>query len=425
MSHAAAAPGDVCPVNACPYRTLAPVTQIQPEPRPPDAAPVPVVYVIASMITGGTQTHLLQVFRFLDRSRFRPVLFALRDSGDLLPAARASGVDVHTFGMGGSLKDPRDFRGLAAMVKALRALRPGVVHGYLLRGNFYGSLAARLAGVPVTVTSKRGLHRPAGLAERIAVLVSGQLSDTVTGNSPQVLEFTRDVEGRQHAPMVMIPSGIDTDRFDAGAVGHEGRERIRAQLGIGNAPVVGTAITFRPRKGFRLLFEAIAELRREVPDVQVLIAGAGEMPAEPAELARSLGIDRALHLLGRRTDMPEVLSAFDVFVLPSESEGMSNAILEAMAMSLPAVATAVGGNNEVVEHGRSGFLVDYPDASAMAMRLSALLREPALRDAVGNAARRRVVARYSAASMVRQIEDLYVTLLNGKKRGNFADHPVQ
>jgi glycosyltransferase involved in cell wall biosynthesis len=377
--------------------------------------PVPVVYVIASMITGGTQTHLLQVFRFLDRSRFRPVLFALRDGGNLLEAVRQAGVEVRTFGMSGSLKNPRDFGGLLKMAKALRELCPGVLHGYLLRGNFYGAVAARLAGVPVLVTSKRGLHEPAGLAERFAVKVSNRLSDTVTGNAPQVLDFTREVEGAFPAPMVMIPSGIDTERFDPAAVDPDAGSRLRAELGVGDAPVVGTAITFRPRKGFRMLFEAMAELRRTVPDARLLLAGESEMPPDPAALARSLGLEGAIHLLGRRSDMPAVLSTFDAFVLPSESEGMSNAILEAMSMELPVVVTAVGGAPEVIEEGRCGFLVHYPDSSAMASRLVPLLTDRDLRRRVGEAARRRVVGTYSAAEMVRQIENLYVHLLGGKK----------
>jgi glycosyltransferase involved in cell wall biosynthesis len=376
--------------------------------------PVPVVYVIASMITGGTQTHLLQVFRLLDRGRFRPILFVLRDGGNLLDAAREAGVETRTFGMGGSLRDPRDIKGLFSMVKALRELRPGVIHGYLLRGNFYAALAGRLARVPVVVTSKRGLHEPAGSSERLAVRVSNRLSDTITGNSPQVLEFTREAEGGVKAPMAMIPSGIDTGRFDPEAIARDAGWRLRSHLGIFDAPVVGTAITFRPRKGFRMLFEAMAEIRRTSPDAQLVIAGASEMPEEPSELASSLGLDGAIHLLGRRSDMPEVLAALDVFVLPSESEGMSNAILEAMAMRLPVVATAVGGAPVVIDEGRSGFLVDYPDSAAMAGKVSRLLADDRLCRRVGDAARARVVDAFSARGMVRQIEDLYASLRNGK-----------
>jgi len=367
------------------------------------------------MITGGTQTHLLQVFRFLDRTRFRPRLFALRDQGDLLETARSLDVPVTTFGMRGTLRDPRDLVGLSRLVAAFRRGRVEVAHGYLLRGNFYAAVGARLAGVPVVVTSKRGLHEPSGRAERAAVAVSNRLSDTVTGNSPQVLEFTRTIEGSFAAPMEMIPSGIDIDRFSRASIAADARARLRAELGLRDEPVVGTAITFRPRKGFRMLFEAMAELRRTVPDAHVVIAGADEMPEEPAALARQLGLEKAIHLLGRRSDMPQVLSGFDIFVLPSESEGMSNAILEAMAMELPVVVTAVGGAPEQVEEGRSGYLVDYPDHRAMAQRLAMLLSSPGLRAQIADNARQRVVERYSARAMVGQIEDLYVRLLDGKR----------
>jgi glycosyltransferase involved in cell wall biosynthesis len=380
----------------------------------PPRGPQPVVYVIADMITGGTQTHLLQVFRYLDRTVFRPSLFVLRDGGNLLGEAAAAGVDVRTFGMTGTLRNPRDLKGLAAMVRAVRELRPAVVHGYLLRGNFYGAVAGRLAGVPAVVTSKRGLHEPAGLAETLSVQVSNRLSHAVTGNSLEVLEFTRRVEGRFPAPMTMIPSGIDTDRFDAGRVGGWPRGSLREALGIGSSPVVGTAITFRPRKGFRMLFEAMAEIRRRVPDAHLVIAGADEMSPEARDLAERLDLVRWIHLLGRRGDMPEVLSALDVFVLPSESEGMSNAILEAMAMRLPVVATDVGGAREQMAEGETGFLVDYPDSAALAAKVTRLLEDPALRERVGSAGRERVVAHYSAAGMVRQIEDLYATLLSAK-----------
>jgi len=368
--------------------------------------PRDVVYIIASMITGGTQTHLLQVLGSLDRARYRPRLFCLRSGGDLIGAARALDVDVETFGMAATLKSPRDFLGLARMVGVLRRARPAVVHAYLLRANFFGALAARLARIKVVVTSKRGLHEPKGAAERFAVAVSNRLSDTITGNSPAVLEFTRANEPQCVRPLEMIPSGIDTDRFDPAAT-----SSLRAALGLGEAPTIGTAITWRPRKGFRMLFEAFAEVRRSVPTVRLLIAGEADWAPDPGRLADELGIRDAVVLLGKRGDMPEVLATLDVFVLPSESEGMSNAVLEAMSMERPVVATAVGGNPHVIADGESGFLVDYADAPALAARLVELLAAPNLRRAVGAAARARVVERFSGRSMVRQIEALYDRLL--------------
>jgi glycosyltransferase involved in cell wall biosynthesis len=369
--------------------------------------PRDVVYVIASMITGGTQTHLLQVLRFLDRTRYRPHLFCLRDGGDLVSTARGLGVEVRTFGMKASLSSPADLSGIARLVVALRRLRPAIVHSYLLRGNFFGALTARLARGAVVVTSKRGLHEPTGTRERFAVAVSNRLSDVITGNAPAVLDFTRATEPLATRPFEMIPSGIDTDRFDPATT-----VSLRAELGLGEAPVIGTAITWRPRKGFRMLFEAFAKVRSSSPSARLLIAGEADWAGDPRKLAEELGILDAVVLLGKRDDMPRVLATLDVFVLPSESEGMSNALLEAMAMARPAIATAVGGNTTVVTDGRDGYLVPYPDSDALAIRTLALFAAPATRAAIGCAARERVVAAFSARSMVKQIQELYDRLLN-------------
>jgi glycosyltransferase involved in cell wall biosynthesis len=374
--------------------------------RLPTRRPRDVVYVIASMIVGGTQTHLLQVLRFLDRERYRPYLYCLREEGSLIETARGLDVPVETFGMQGSLRHPGDIAGFVRMRSVLKVLGPSIVHGYLLRGNFFAAVAGRAAGVPVVVTSKRGLHAPAGGAERFAVAVSNRLSDVVTGNSPAVLEFTREAEHAPSLPMEMIPSGIDTARFDPAVA-----RSLRDELGLGNAPVVGTAITFRPRKGFGLLFEAFAVVRRRIPDARLLIAGVDAYEPAPEALARELGILDAITLLGRRSDMPDVLPVFDVFVLPSQSEGMSNAILEAMAMRVPVVATAVGGAPLVIDEGRTGFLVDYPDSATLAERLCRLLPDPELRSRIGAAARETVLKRYSATVMVRAMEGLYDRLL--------------
>jgi glycosyltransferase involved in cell wall biosynthesis len=210
--------------------------------------------------------------------------------------------------------------------------------------------------------------------------------------------------------MEMIPSGIDTDLFDPQTAGD-----LRGELGLGEQLVVGTAITWRPRKGFRMLFEAFARVRAAHPPARLLIAGVGEWDPDPRALADELGIRDAVVLLGKRTDMPRVLGTLDVFVLPSESEGMSNALLEAMAMARPCVATAVGGNPHVIGDAGNGFLVEYPDSAALAERICALLADRGLSGGVGAAARERVVAAFSARSMVRQMESLYDRLLEEGK----------
>lgn len=367
---------------------------------------VGVVYVIASMITGGTQTHLLQVFRFLNRDRFRPYLLCLRDQGNLLEAARDTGVDVHTFGMTGTLRSPRDVTGLLRMVRFLRRRKVDIVHGYLLRGNFYGAVAATVGRVPVVITSKRGLHVPVGIFERGAVAVSNRLSTVITGNSPAVIDFTRKTENPGRGALEMIPSGIDPERFRP-----RREQSLREELGLVGRPVLGTAITFRPRKGYAMLFRVFARLRERVPELVLAIAGVEHHSEASAALAKRLGIGDAVVLLGKRSDMPAVHNCFDVFVLPSESEGMSNAVLEAMSSGVPIVATRTGGNALVTGDGAAGYIVDYEDDLAMAERIEALFADDELRAKLGAEGRRRVLASYSSRAMVASMESLYQRLI--------------
>ncbi len=371
------------------------------------AGPRDVVFSIAWMKTGGAQTHLLQVFRFLDRNRYRPHLFCLRHEGNLIESARALDVPVSTFGIRGAVASPGEIVGLARMRAALAKLAPQIVHAYLLRANFAAAVAARLSGVPVVLTSKRGLHAPAGTAERLAVRISNTLSDRVVANSDHLAAFTRAVEPAFRAPLEMIANGIDVDRFDPALVDESAPEKVRAEASIPDGPVVGSVMTFRPRKGFRMLFEAFARVKARLPTASLVIVGEAPMPEEPAALAAELGITDSIFLLGRRDDMPEVLSAIDVFTLASTGEGMSNAMLEAMAMRRPPVITAIGGAPMVVDEGRSGWLVEPGDVELLAERLAVALENPGLREEAGRRCRERIVSGYSAGIMVGRMMALY------------------
>jgi len=155
---------------------------------------------------------------------------------------------------------------------------------------------------------------------------------------------------------------------------------------------------------------AMAQVRGTYPEAHGLIVGEVELDEETQALVRELGLQDHLTLLGRRSDMPEVLSAFDVFVLSSHDEGMSNAILEAMAMERAVVATDVGGTREVVRHDASGLLVPPKDPLALADAISTLLADPERARAMGVLGRRIVEEGFSATAMVRRMEQLYTDL---------------
>jgi L-malate glycosyltransferase len=378
-----------------------------------------ILYTVNRMDVGGSQTHLVQVLRLLDRRRFEPMLCCLTGRGALLDAARATGATVVSADLRG-LKSPASLSGVGRLARFMRRERLDVVHNYLLRANVVGTVAARLARVPVVLASKRGCHARHGL-ELLGARLSNRLADCVTTNAGAVRAFVHDNEGCPLEKMVVIPSGVDTDRFAPLAAGD-----YKARLGLrADQPVVGIVTRMRVRKGLEEFLRAVAMVREQRPEIQAAVVGEVELDAAIGELVEQLGLRDHLHLLGRRTDMPEVLSAFDVFVLSSHDEGMSNAILEAMAMERAVVATDVGGTGEVVQHERTGLLVPARDPTPLAAAIARLLAAPPDAAAMGARGRAVVVERFSARAMVQQMEALYARLLAARGVRMPAAAPMQ
>jgi glycosyltransferase involved in cell wall biosynthesis len=367
--------------------------------------PIRIAYVIKSMIVGGSQTHLTQVFRFLDRTRFDPVLYCLSGKGVLLDTVRSLGVPVVTPGAGLAFKGPALAGRVAALVRALRHQRAAIVHNYLLRANLVGSVSARLARVPVVLCSKRGCHERRGF-ELLSAKIGNRLADCVPVNSQAVREFVHGNEGCPREKMVVIPGGIDADRFRPLP-----GEQSRTRLGLpADRLIVGAVTRMRARKGVEEFIRAVGQLRTMRADVHAVMVGEVDLDEDLRELVRALGLQDHLTLLGCRSDMPQVYAAFDVFVLSSHAEGMSNAVLEAMAMERPVVATDGGGTREVVRHGQSGLLVPPKDPEALAVAIGDVLAQPARARAMGQLGRRIVEDAFSAQAMVRRMEQLYYEL---------------
>jgi len=363
------------------------------------------------MEMGGSQTHLLQVLRLLDRDRFHPSLYCMTGRGALIDTVREMRVPVFDGAMSDGFGVAQILRGAARLAGFLRRRRVEVVHNYLLRANLVGSLAARIARVPVVLCSKRGCHERRG-RELAAVRLANWLSDGVTTNAEAVREFVHANERCPIEKMVVIPSGVDTERFRPLQPGDYKR-----RLGLDpRRPVVGIVTRMRVRKGVDEFLRAMITVRERFPAAQAVIVGEVELDDALRRVVAEGGLANDLHLLGRRSDMPEVFASFDVFVLSSHDEGMSNAILEAMAMELPVVATDVGGTGEVVRGGQTGLLVPPRDPAPLALAIAQLLDAPQRCRDMGRLGRTLVEERFSAVAMVRQMEDLYTRMFDERGR---------
>ncbi|MGH7556106.1 MAG: glycosyltransferase, partial [Longimicrobiales bacterium] len=265
-----------------------------------------------------------------------------------------------------------------------------------------GLLAARFAGIPVvvatvqlfgaiprtpTIAVLRRLHRP--LVDRY-IAVSAEIGRKLTGEL-----------GVPPRKVRVIPNGIEVVRQSADGAA------LRASLRIGSSTsLVLTAARLEDQKGHRFLIDAA----KEVPDALFVFAGQGPARSELEALARRNGLAGRIRFLGWRGDMPALVSACDVFVLPSLYEGTPLALLEAMGAGKPVIATRIPGISEIVSHGQTGVLVEPADPVALASSIRSLLGNPAEGLRLGLAAEQIVKTRFNAASMTRDVVDLYEQL---------------
>ena len=362
--------------------------------------------------TGGTQRHLQQVVALLDPARFHVEVMTLRPGGEVEDELRAGGVSVRSLSVGARLSSARTLRAIVTAARALRRGRIDVVHGYQWRPALVGALAGRLAGVPLRLASKRSLTGEDRQAERAWRHIARQV-DTVIVNA-EALRVEGEERGMR-CRWALLQNGVDTEHFRLAPPD----PAARAALGLDpQRPVVGTIGRLEDRKGHDQLLRAAGTMlaggngRRP----QIVIVGDGPLREQLQAQAQSLGVADSVRFVGIVADVRPSLAAMDVFVLPSHAEGMSNALMEAMAAARPVVATAVGGNTEVVVDGKSGVLIPPADPAAIADAIAALLRDPDRAAGLGAAAREFVTRRFGARARVAELEQLYEERLALRRR---------
>jgi L-malate glycosyltransferase len=378
----------------------------------PSAVRLRVTYLIDKLHRAGAQVHLGQLASSIDRGAFEPEVVCLLSGGPVADALREDGVPVDVLSLG-RLYAPGALAGLVRLARRLRSRRVDVLHTYLVSANVCGTLAGRLAGVGAVVTSRRdmGFSRNARLRFVEERLVNPLVSKVVAV-SPAVAEATRRERGLRDDQVVTIANGVDLERFDA--AGHprpEARAQAMREWGVADDEVaVGAIGHLSPVKGHADFLEAAARVLARHPRTRFVLVGEGPLRSELEARAARLGVRERVVFAGVRSDVASVLARLDVVVLPSHTEGLSNVLLESMAMARPLVATAVGGNPDVLRDGVSGRLVPARDPEALAAAVLGLIADPQKAQAMGREARRVVEREFSQQRMVGAYEALYRAL---------------
>jgi glycosyltransferase involved in cell wall biosynthesis len=365
--------------------------------------PVTVAHFSDSEAFGGTERALLQLLGGLDRARWRPLLFHADAPGAAQLADQARALDVPTHAVPVATRAASGVASIGPLARTMRRERAAVFHAHQIWSLScrYGIVAAACARVRARVaTAQLFVEMPPLLGIDLQHALLTRCLHRHVAVSRFVASRLRD---RFHVPprkIVVIPN--------AATAGATASPVARSELARDDtAPLVLTVARLDAQKGIVHLLDAAAA----VPHVSFAIAGDGPDRAALEQRAVALGVSDRVRFLGHRQDVPSLLAAADLFVLPSLYEGLPLAVLEAMAAGVPVIATAIGGTDEVVRDGETGMLVPPANPAALAAAIARALagRESASRLAL--AARSLVAREYSVASMVRSVSHLYEELL--------------
>jgi len=377
--------------------------------------PAKITYLLPNLESGGTERQVLTLGRRLDRSRFSPTLVTTAGGGSLYRDYS----DVMQATVHGDPERGKRFRSslpehlgtIFFLMKTFRRIRPDILHCFLPAANVLGPIAAKIAGVTRVIVSKRGMANYKAhftLLPRVEPL-GNRLADRILVNSDAVRRDVERTERNWGGKFRKIYNGV----APIAAWTEKERQAFRAREGIPvGARVVLCVSNFYPYKGHGDLVEAAGRVAPQLPDVVSLLVGrdAGTLE-ECRRLARERVPEHAIRFLGGRADVPDLIRASDLFVHPSREEGFSNAILEAMAGGKPVVACDVGGNPEAVRDGETGILVPLRRPEELADAMVRLLRDPELRNNMGEKGRERATEHFSLERMVREMEGLYESLM--------------
>lgn len=370
---------------------------------------VRILFVIDKLGIGGTERQLIETMRCLDREKFTVFLMCLagESSGvDVLP----HDVNVHIVLLNvSSTYSLSALMGIFRVIQFIRAESIHVVQCYFPKAKFIGCVAGKLAGAN-TISCMRDLGFNLNWRNWLPTKMANACTDRFQANSLGVKTYLVREQGIPPRCIDVVLNGVDMEKYLLPTPA----ERVEAKLKLGFDPsvvVIGAVANLKPVKGLGNLIRAAALVCRDYENLHVMMIGQGPQEEELRLQAVMLGLENQVTIVTGCNEVVPYLRAFDIGVLCSFSEGFSNSILEYMAMGLPVVATSVGGNQEQICDGVTGFLVLPGDSEALAKALFRLVESERLRQQMGAQAHQECVKRYGLQRMITQMEEGYLQLV--------------
>ncbi len=366
--------------------------------------PLNVLLLIDSFRMGGAERITVALLPHLDRKRVQPIICTITTKRES-PLGKQLG-DVPRFDLEASrLLDPFAWRRL---LRLIREQKIDLIHAQLQDATVFAAIMNKLAGVPVVITR----HLIEDDAQNWRRRWRNQLEHFTVKHAVNKIITVSDAARDHYAAMTGIPlsrfqtiyNGIDLDKFEAQ------QDKLAARQALGfptDRPIVTMVGVMRPGKGQQVAIEAA----RHVPEALFLLVGDGKPPYREELEAQAKGVEDRLQFLGQRMDVPAILNASDILILPSDNEALPTVLIEAGAAKLPVVATRVGGIPEIVVDGETGIIIPPRDPQALAKAIQTLVADPQKIQQMGERAYARVHQIFTLPNQAEQTMQLYESLV--------------
>jgi glycosyltransferase involved in cell wall biosynthesis len=367
---------------------------------------IKIFYIVPSLNIGGRERILLETVRRLDKEKFDIYLCSLKGKGSLFEQFRKECTEIKVFNM----KPGIDFSLIKNLTKFFRERRPDIVHTHNPGPLTYGGISAFLAGIPVVVNTEHGFAYRERLRVRIVNCFLRNLIDMNICVSVELREkLKKYILNRKKS--ITIYNGI----YIPPRENIEENQIAERRVALGFYPsdmIVGNVARLTEVKNHKLLLYAMKYVMSDIPRAKLLLVGDGPLRAELEDYARSINIDGRVIFWGEVENVKDLYEIMDVFVLSSNSEGISLTVLEAMAHGIPVVATDVGGNPEIIINDETGILVPRGDGEKLHKTVTGLLLNGEKAKRMGIKGKERVENRFNVSTMVKETELLYDKILN-------------
>jgi len=318
--------------------------------------PIKVLYIIGSFEFGGTETHLLQLFEKLDRNKVKPYVCVLYHEGQRANKVKAQNVPIWYASFYGKLSFLKTLRQFRVVIKLCRQEKIDIIHAFLYRSDLYGMALKLFKAGKYLIIAKRNEDKHMRL-RYLFVRMANRAADQITANSKRLAQWIVDHEKVSSKKITVIYNGVDSKKFSPPNSSDKRKLQKKYHLPIDDI-IIGTIGSFHNnKKNYPLLVHTASDLLKSKTNFHFACVGDGILRDSIESLTKTLDIDNHFTFTGYLKNPAEILKTFDIFILLSKKEGMSNALLEASATGLPCVVMDVGGNREIVENTR-GIIVN-------------------------------------------------------------------